>query len=301
MPTRPRAAFTLIELLVVIAIIALLIGILLPAISSARKRAWQAGSLSNLRQINAGVEMYRAANKGYLPITTAYDRGTAPGPTSGRFAVWASWGYGGKNNDAWWATNSYAGLYDVEAADRPLNEYLTNDTFYAPIAPARLSEQDSHRKSQQLPVFKDPSDRESYQRTPYSTFYTDPQPVQISSYDDVGTSYHANFKWYAQVETIPNLPIVRKVALGADRFRIGDAYQPARLVWVNDQYADVTVNNRSPSFQLKNSYGEINKAILGFLDGHAAYQVVTPGQLPESFSNSRHTFVFEDLPPPAPQ
>jgi prepilin-type N-terminal cleavage/methylation domain-containing protein/prepilin-type processing-associated H-X9-DG protein len=68
--TRPpgRPAFTLVELLVVIGIISVLIGILLPALSAARKSGQQVRSLSNIRTVVAGFTQYHIDNRGCLPF-----------------------------------------------------------------------------------------------------------------------------------------------------------------------------------------------------------------------------------------
>ncbi len=69
-----RSGFTLVELLVVIAIIALLVGILLPALSKARKNAAQVKCLTQARSIAQGFNQWASDNAGNYPLPSLIDR-----------------------------------------------------------------------------------------------------------------------------------------------------------------------------------------------------------------------------------
>jgi prepilin-type N-terminal cleavage/methylation domain-containing protein len=64
---NPSQAFTLVELLVVIAIIGLMVGLLLPAVQSARESARLMSCKNNLHQIALGVDMFHSAMRCYPP------------------------------------------------------------------------------------------------------------------------------------------------------------------------------------------------------------------------------------------
>jgi prepilin-type N-terminal cleavage/methylation domain-containing protein len=100
---KRKSGFTLVELLVVIGIIALLVGILLPALSKARDASLRTQCLSNLRELGTALRMYAIENRDACPVG-----GVAADPTDNSLSKNISFQYG-FTYTAYWVGSSGEG------------------------------------------------------------------------------------------------------------------------------------------------------------------------------------------------
>jgi prepilin-type N-terminal cleavage/methylation domain-containing protein len=296
---RSGRGFTLIELLVVIAIIALLVGLILPSFGRARAVSRMSVSLNNCRQIMIATASYRHEQKDLMPMRMSYNAG-------GGWGGICTWSYGGKNTDsrspddvpAYWST-AYGGVFDEAAYTRPLNAYAHPEIVIDQpvgyqgwsgsgnsLSLRRGTVSVNDRRNLQMPIFRSPGDRSTAQRN------WPGRDARVSSYDDVGTSYHMNLRWLFALSggNFVTWPAFNE---GMRRMRLVESFD-SRFVWVHDQTADVVANAdwQLPANQRRDwmgEFGDKNRSVMAFIDGRAEYVLMKPGEL----RTDKYNFLFQ--------
>ena len=257
-----KRGFTLIELLVSILIISILLLILLPTISWARKQGEKSVCLSNLRQIGMGWTSYMDENRELFPWTEEYE---GKEDHACRFGWGGAWLYGfdSNGNPLYPEDESAKNLLYVS---RPINPHLLYDEVMIAQSEVYHCPSDNGMSVPAADLYNIPDN--PWQDFGYKSDFVDDWTV----YGQLGTSYEANEYMYA----LEGLIVKNRPGYGRHDVHVSHS----QFVLVGDAGCMTVAKggylppNPEMDPRVQGWWHDNYKGNLVFLDGHASFQKV---------------------------
>jgi len=283
---RHQLGFTLIELLVVIAIIALLIGILLPALGKARAAAQSAACLSNNRQMGLAFSGYANDWRSWYPIVPLREGGP----------YWNAFYTGSKQQrylDGQFTVGGVAGLFslqqfgDAAGPGQGDHGYIGSDgTENTQIYPDGTKEPLMRGRLDGFGVLTCAADREDFwygrpsqPRQSYNSYRSVKQPKEPASERDI-VSYNISYLYIAGLKSEEQV-VVKPVPMWGDETNGNDISTDA---WYGYDGADQA--GTQPGFYAPQDNHGAKGGNFVFSDGHAEF---VTGDVQDTFFSDANT------------
>jgi len=264
-PVRARrqvSGFTLVELLVVIGIIAVLIGVLMPALSKAREAAIRANCLSNIRELSNVLRIYASENRDAFPIgymdqkafafIMFHNNSVSPTPRVSQMGLVANARIT-KNGKAFYCP---AETMDQYMYDTPSNVWV----FDKPDSPHWTQNGLGHTRLGFMtrPVANWPASSYDGTTLPSSTIKRDKFLPWLEPITDVTSP---NFALFPAQFGIPKLSKMRNKAIIADLFFAPDVFRRRHKNVINVLYGNGSAHTVDVSKWMKTSFTDFTAPV----------------------------------------